>query len=126
MTSSFDLFHGSEFTRRTFRLFFVERIRENIEHSEIVTMSEELQEYPMQASVKSTMDGTTNYPPLISDSATENTTQFYVGSVMLLKKLAAFSLVLGIVVAVGALSVIEYFPSPNPKLALDTNKGRIS
>lgn len=88
-------------------------------------MREELQEHQTEVPLESTAHGTTNYSPLLFDSAIENMGKFSVVGFMAIKKLVVYSLVLGISAAVSILLVINHLPAHSPKLAVDTYKGRV-
>jgi hypothetical protein len=86
-------------------------------------MSEELQEQQINMQLESTTDNAIIYPSLLFDSV-ENTKEDYIGRLVVFKKWVAYSLVLGILAAVGTLLVVEFLPTRSPKLAVDTYKGR--
>ncbi|UJR29699.1 hypothetical protein I4U23_017247 [Adineta vaga] len=85
-----------------------------------MTMSEELEEYQMKASFEPTTDDTANHFPLLLDSIMENTKSFRIGGYVVFKKLAAYSLGLGILVAVSVLVVVQRLPTQSSKPIVDT------
>ncbi|CAF1490278.1 unnamed protein product [Adineta ricciae] len=85
-----------------------------------MTTSAQPEEYQMKTSLDLTTDDTANHFPLLLDSKMEKTKLFHAGGFIMFKKLAAYSLALGILVAGSALFVVQHLPTQSTKLAVGT------